>query len=846
MFKQINFSLCNKSKYFTDMNSLFRNALPAVIAILLFILISAVYMAPALSGKRISQHDIVQFQGQSKEVVDHRVDTGEEALWTNSMFGGMPAYLISTLYPSNNLKEIHTAVNLFGWRPISFLFVYMLCFYLALLAFKVNPWLAIAGALAYAFASFTVISIVAGHNAKVVAIGYMPAIIGGIHLVFRKKYIWGALLTGIALGLQILIIHLQITYYTLIAVLLYGFFELIWAIKEKTYKELVTAIGILTVAVLLAVGSNMGNMLTTIEYGKHSIRGKSELTSDQENRTSGLDKDYATRWSYGKWESFTLLIPNFHGGASAGELPQNSRTFEFLSQVQGKANAKKAIKQMPTYWGTQPGTSGPVYVGAIICFLFVLGLFIVDPKLRWWLLSATIVSLLLAWGKNIPNLTNFLLDNLPGYNKFRSVSMTLVIAGVAMPLMAVLAFDKVLKKEVNKKDLLKALKYAYGITAGLTVFFILFAGGLFDFESPMDQNYLAQGYTEFVDALQADRAMLLRKDALRSLIFISLGAGLIFFYLKEKIQAKYAILALGTLLIFDLWPIDKRYLNESNFIPKKKHSTPFTPSVADQYILQDPALDYRVVNLTTDPFNDASTSYYHKSIGGYHGAKMRRYQEVIEKNIGVEIQRIGSALQSQDFGQINQALASSQTLNMLNTKYFIFNPQAQPLENTSANGNAWFVNNYRIVENADEEIATLGRIDTKFLAIIDKRFEDHVDGKNFVSDSLANIKLVEYKPNYLKYSTQASSEQLAVFAEIYYPEGWKVTIDGEPADHFRANYILRAMTVPAGEHVVEFKFEPKSYYMGEKISLISSLLLIALLIGAAGWEVKNLVTKKEE
>jgi hypothetical protein len=827
-------------------NNILNSNKAAIVALLLFLVLSVAYMFPALSGKNISQHDIIQHKGQSKELVDYRNETGEEAIWTNSMFGGMPGYMISTKYNGNKLTKLHSFILLNKWAPVCFIFLYLLGFYLALLAFDINKWLAIGGAIAYAFSSYLVIIIVAGHNSKVMALGYLPAIIGGIHLTFRGKYLWGGLLMGLSLGMQILVVHLQITYYTLIIVLLYGLFELVWAFKEKRIKDFSISIGVLVIAALLAVGSNMGNLLTTVEYGKYSIRGKSELSTNAENKTSGLDRDYATAWSYGKMESFTLLVPNFYGGASGGELPQDSETYRFLSKVQGKAEAKKAIKRMPTYWGDQPGTSGPVYVGAIICFLFVLGLFIVDKKLRWWLLTATIVSLLLAWGKNIPNLTNFLLDNLPGYNKFRAVSMTLVIAGFTMPLLAILAFNRIIKKEITKPELLKALKYSLGVVGGLLLIFLLFGKAMFDFEAPSDQNYLAQGYTDFVDALQADRAMLFKRDAFRSLLFVLLTASVIYLFIIEKIKALQAVIILGVLILLDIWPVAKRYLNDSHFVSEKKYENPFTPSAANQFILSDPDPNYRVLNLGSDVFNDASTSYYHKSIGGYHGAKMRRYQELIEHNIQIEIQNIVTALRSGDFNNIDNALAGNEVVNMLNTKYIIYNPEAQPLVNRSANGNAWLVNDYTIVENADEEIARLKTLNTKTEALVDVRFGRHLENKTFTHDSLASIELIEYQPNYLKYSTSASTEQLAVFSEIYYPEGWEVTIDGVEASHFRANYVLRAMVIPEGEHSIEFNFHPKTYFKGEKISLASSLILLLLLVGMIGWEVKKGVNKKKK
>jgi hypothetical protein len=816
-----------------------------IIPVSIFLAISIAYMSPALSGKNINQHDITQHKGQSKELVDYREKTGGEAIWTNSMFGGMPGYMISTKFDGNKLAFVHRILVLGGWRPISFIFLYLIVFYISLLAFKINRWLAIAGAIAYAFASYQIIIIVAGHNSKVYALAYLPAIIGGIHLAFHGKYLWGGLLAGIALGLQIFVIHLQITYYTLIIVLIYGLFELIYAVREQRLKQFGTAMGVLLLAVMLAVGSNLSNLLTTVEYGRYSIRGKSDLSTEAENRTSGLDKDYATDWSYGISETFTLLIPNFMGGASAGELPQDSETYKFLSQVQGKAAAKKSIQRMPTYWGDVQFTAGPVYVGAIICFLFVLGLFIVDKKYRWWLLVATIVSFFLAWGRNVPNLTNFLLDHLPGYNKFRAVSMTLVIAGFTMPLLAMLAVDKLLKKDIEKQELLKGLKWSFGITGGLTLFLFLFGKSMFSFEALSDEQYLAQGYTEFVDALQADRASLLRRDAFRSFIFISLAAGVVYAFIIDKLKALQAIAAIGVLILVDLWSVDKRYLNKDDFVSQKKYDNPFTPSIADNAILQDKDLSYRVLNMSLSTFNDASTSYFHKSIGGYHGAKMRRYQEIIEANLQPEMNDIIDALRTGDMLGVNQVLENNHVMNMLNTRYIIYNPSAAPLGNRAANGNAWFVSDVKMVDNADEEIAALGQINTKTTAVVDKRFEKQLTGFVPATDSLATLELTEYEPNYLKYQAKTGTDQVAVFSEIYYSKGWTATIDGEPAEHFRANYVLRAMVVPAGEHTIEFSFKPQSYFMGEKIALASSLVFLLLLLGGIVFEVRKGLRKED-
>lgn len=825
------------------MQNLKKNLIPIASAIGLFLLLSIVYMYPALEGKNLRQQDVVQHHGMSKELVDYRNETGKEAIWTNSSFSGMPGYMISTVYKSNNLKFIHRLLVLGNWRPICFVFLYLIGFYLALLAFRVNPWLSIVGALAYGFSSYFFIIIEVGHISKVLALGYLPPIIGGIHLAFRGKYLWGGLMTGIALGLQLYVVHLQITYYTLIIAVFLGIAEFVFAIKEKQIQRFLKAFGVLIIAALLAIGSNFSNFWTTYEYGKYTTRGKSELTEENKNKTTGLDKKYATDWSYGISESFTLLVPNFKGGASVSKLPQDSETFEFIKSIQGDRKAKDAIKQMPTYWGTQPSTAGPVYAGAIVCFLFILGLFIVDNRYRWWLLGVTIVSLILAWGNNIPNITNFLLDHLPAYNKFRAVSMTMVIAQFSLPLLAILALNKIIKGEVEQKYLVKSLTYSLSITGVLLLFFIAFAKSLFSFESAVDARYIQQGATEFVDALQADRLMIFRQDAFRSLVFIVFSAVVILAFVYKKLKLEYTLLILGFLILVDMWPVAKRYLNSDHFVSKREYNNPITESQADKLILMDKSLDYRVLNLAVDPFNDATTSYFHKSLGGYHGAKLGRYQELISYSIRNEIQDIYTSLQKTGLANIDETFADADVINMLNTKYLIYNPDAAPLQNNAALGNAWFVNNVRLVENADQEIASLSQINTATEVAIDKRFESFVQNKSFIPDSSAVITLEEYKPNYLKYSSVANTEQLAVFSEIYYPAGWNATIDGKLADYFRANYVLRAMVVPAGNHTIEFSFRPKSYFAGEKISLASSLIFILLLLGAVGFEIKKAMGK---
>ncbi len=827
------------------MNSLKTKTFSLIIAVCSFLVLSVVYMYPALEGKNIKQQDIVQFKGGAQELIDYRNTTGEEAIWTNSMFSGMPGFLISVRYTKNVLTKLHRALVLNNWRPVCFLFLYLMGFYLSLLAFGVNQWLSIIGAIAYAFSSYFLIIIEVGHATKSLALGYLPPIIGGMYLAFKGKYIWGALMTGIALGLQILVNHLQMTYYTLIIVAIFGISEFIIAIVRHKLKEYFKGVAILSVAVILALGSNFASLWSTYEYGKFSIRGPSELTYTDNTKTSGLDIDYATQWSYGVGESFTLLVPNFKGGASISELPESSETYEFLVKAQGRGQAKKTIKQMPTYFGKQPGTSGPVYVGAIIVFLFVLGVLFVDNRYRCWLIAATFVSLIFAWGKNIPGITHFLFNHLPMYNKFRAVSSALVIAEFTIPLLAILALDRILKGDINKKEVIKKVKIALGTVGGLLLIFLLFGKGLFDFQSTQDEHYLAQGATQFVDALQSDRAMLLRKDSIRSLVFILMASGTILLYINKKLKLNYFLLSIGFIILIDMWGVARRYLNEDNFVPKRKYENPISETVADKSILKDKDPNYRVLNLAVSPFNDATTSYYHKSIGGYHGAKLRRYQELIDHRISKDMQLMGSVLQSKGIGAADNAFMNTYTLNMLNMKYLIYNPQAPAIKNPHALGNAWFVKNYQIVDNADEEIETLGKINTADNAVIDKRYSAFVNGKKFYPDSTASIQLVEYKPNYLKYKSNTSSEQLAVFSEIYYPKGWNVFIDGKPVEYFRADYVLRAMVIPTGNHEIEFRFESRSYIVGQNISLASSLLFILLMVGAIAYEARSLIQRKQ-
>ncbi len=793
----------------------FKKLVPHIVAVLVMIVISFAYLHPLLEGKRLQQSDITHWKGMSKEIVDFREETGKEALWTNSMFGGMPAYQISVKHDSNLIGFFDKIFTLGLPHPAGLLFLYFIGFYILLVSLRVNPWIAIGGALAYAFSSYFLIILEAGHNSKAHAIGYMAPVLAGIMLTFRGKYYLGAILTALFLSLEIKANHLQITYYLMLTVLLLAVCVFYNALKEKRIKDFIKATGFLVVAAILAIATNITNLWATWEYGKETIRGKTELTTQLENRTTGLDKDYATQWSYGVGETFTLLIPNTKGGAT-GALGNNEKALNGIDP-----QVASTIANQNHYWGDQPFTSGPVYVGAIMAFLFVLGLFITKGSTRWWLLTVTILSIMLAWGKNFMPFTDFFLNYIPGYNKFRAVSMTLVMANLAIPLLAILALQVVFNNREVLRNNKKPLWISVGITAGLVLIFYLMPNTFFSFLSQAEASSIqqqrqsldasqAQGFDMVVYNLKAARISIFKADALRSLLLIFAVVGLIYSWLYIKLNKAYFFAAFTILIMIDMIPVASRYLNKEDFHSKSAVANPYKPTDADNLILKDKDPNFRVFNLTVSTFQDASTSYFHKSIGGYHGAKLRRYQEIIEHHISQNNMNV---------------------LNMLNTKYFIVpGPDRRPEVqiNFEALGNAWFVQDIKIVNNADQELEALNDFDPAKIAIVDKRFNNLVSDFKPSIDTIAKIDLTTYAPNKLSYKYESSADQLAVFSEIYYSKGWNAYIDGKPAPHFRVNYILRGMIVPAGTHTVEFVFEPSVYYTGSTISLVSSILLLLL------------------
>jgi len=800
-----------------------RNILFNLGIILFFIVLSYVYFFPLLEGKVLQMPDIEHNIGMAKELNDYRAQYDEEALWTNSMFGGMPGYMISVYYPGNlskyiagNIRDIFTTA--------SFLILYLIGFFILLSSLKFNRWLCVAGSVAFALSSYFLIIIGAGHLTKANAIAWLPPLIAGILLAFRGKPLGGSILFALAFSLELLAGHLQITYYGFIIIALFGLVQLIFAIKEKTLPDFFKAILYLLVGAIIAVGMNFSRLYTTWEYSKETIRGPSELTTNEPNKTTGLDKDYVVQWSYGIDETLTLLIPNFKGGASQVNPGVDSESFKVLRD-RGVQNPRQTIQAVTMYHGDQPGTAGPVYVGAIIVFLFILGLYVVKGPYKWWLLSATVISIILSWGGNIMGLTSFLLDYLPLYNKFRTPSMILVIAEFAMPLLGIIALNDILKGNVEKKVLLKGLKWSLIITGGISLIFALLPGLAGDFTNATD----AMRFPDWLmDSVIADRKAMLRSDAFRSFIFIALSAGSLYLWHINKLKTNAFIGLLGLLILLDLWTVDKRYLNNDNFVPKRQAENPFPITPADQAILNDKDLSYRVLPLQ-NPFQDARTSFYHKNVGGYHAAKLRRYQELIDHHIQPEIQTMIKRFQ--DGKTLDSVFHPLPVINMLNTSYVILDLNQNPVRNPHPLGNAWFVSQFKLVENADEEIAALNNLNPAETAVIDKRFEKYISGKQFTKDTQGSLQLTDYKPNYLKYEVKANSEQLAVFSEIYYDKGWNAYIGGEKVPHFRVNYVLRGLTVPAGNHVIEFKFEPHSYYLGNKVSLASSILLLLIIAG---------------
>jgi hypothetical protein len=796
--------------------------LPLLVVLLTFVIVSLAYFSPVLEGKELFQSDIAQFRGMSKEVKEFRDEYQQEPYWTNRAFGGMPTYQLSTYYPNDYIKKLDSVLR-FLPRPADYLFLYFLGFFLLLSVLKVDWKLALIGALGFGFSTYLIIILGVGHNAKAHAIAYMPFVLAGLLLVFQKKYLLGFVLTALAMALEINASHPQMTYYLLFAVLIFGIVQLIEASKQKELPVLAKQVGILLVAVVLAVGVNATSLLATKEYAEHSTRSKSELTINPDGSpkeiTSGLSKEYITQYSFGLLETFDLFIPRFMGGSNSEKLDKESYTYRFLKERAGRKQALGFVENAPMYWGDQPIVAAPPYIGAVFIFLFVLGTLLVKGPLKKWLLAATIFSILLSWGKNFDLLTNFFIDYIPLYNKFRAVSSIQVIAEIAVPLLAILGLHHFLDTKVDKSEKLKAFKWAGISVAGVALFFTAIGPNLFAFESFRDGNYenMLAGLS---DVLIEDRRTIFFQDSVRSLIFVVITACLLWLFLTDKIKKNIVIVGVLVLVLLDLVVVDQRYVNNDDFISKSRLEKPFELSPMQGEILKDEG-HYRVLNFMVDPLNDGSTSFYHNSIGGYHAAKPRRYQELYEFQI---------------------ARNNMEVLNMLNTKYFIF-PGENNVENVQlnedANGNAWFVHDIEFADTANEEMKALDSLSTKEKVVLNRNFEELINDVKFEKDSAASIVLSSYKANEMTYKTTSQTEQLAVFSEIYYKDGWNAYVDGEEIPHMRANYVLRAAVIPAGNHELLFKFEPKVIQTGRNISLISYGLLLLIPLGWYFKERKN-------
>ena len=811
----------------------FKKILPDVIAILVFAVISFAYFCPAVTeGRILSQHDSVAGIGAGQESKEYMEQTGERTRWTNSIFGGMPTYQMSPSYDSTDwLKGIENLYHLYLPTYVWYVFVMLLGFYILLRAFDFKVWMAGLGAIIWAFSSYFFIIIAAGHIWKFITLAYIPPTIAGMVLCYRGKCLMGGLVTALFVALQIMSNHVQMSYYFLFVMLFMAIAYGVKAFKENASVLYFKRTGVLIVAGLLGVCINLSNLYHTYEYSKESMRGKSELVKENSaNQTdSGLERDYITQWSYGIGETFSLLVPNVKGGASV-PLAANEKAMEKANPMYGSI-----YSQLGQYWGEQPGTSGPVYVGAFVMFLFVLALFIVKTPMKWALLAATILSILLSWGKNFMGFTDFFIDYVPMYNKFRAVSSILVIAEFTIPLLAMLGLKELVTRPQLLQERKKDFLISFALTGGLALLFAVVPTLFFSsYVSTMEMNALrsipADQLMPLLANLEEVRKSLFTSDAWRSFFIILIGAGLVWAYGIGKLKQVAMLGALAVLCLVDMWGVNKRYLYDDQFVEKQVQTQGFRQSETDKVILEDEALDYRVLNLASNTFNENNTAYWHKSVGGYHAAKLRRYQEMIEEHISDEMNGLFKAVV--DAGGEMEKLnpAEFPVLNMLNTRYFIFplqGGQTAPLYNPFALGNAWFVDEVQYVGNANEEIEAIHGLNPLQKAVVDKKFESSV--RSMPSDSLATIELVAYQPNYLKYEVNSEKGGTVVFSEIYYP-GWQSTVDGEEVAHGRANYILRAMNVPAGKHVVEFKFDPKSLHATETIAFIALGLLAVLAI----------------
>jgi hypothetical protein len=794
------------------MNLNLKAVLPHVWVVLFFILISFIYCSPIIQGKVPFQSDVIQAISGQRELVQYKKADGSTPLWTNSMFGGMPAYQVGgNMFQANIMGYVTRFFTTVFPNPVFLIFLYLLGGYILFLVLDFEPVLAAAGAIAIAFSTYNFTIIDSGHINKALAIAFFAPIVAGILASFRGKYIWGGLLIAFFLAWEIRSNHPQMTYYLFFSLIILGLVEIYIAFKDKAWKNFLWASISIVLGVVLAVGINITSLLVNAEYAQESNRGNTELTLNKDEPKTGLSKEYAYAWSQGIGECITFLIPNGAGGASGIDaLDQNS---ESAKQLSSHNSGLEDLSRLPIYWGPKSFTSGPYYFGAMVFFFFILGLVMVKSPLKWWLLASTLLSIVLSWGKHFQGFSDFFFEHVPLYNKFRAVESILVIADLCVPILGFIALKQVLDQREEKQEVWKKVKYTFFGLGGLLVLLALIPNLFFDFKSPNDGEYKLPEW--LLPAIQSDRAGLFRADAIRSLIFIALTVGVLWLSIENRIKKSYVYILLGSLILVDMWGVDKRFFNDKKFVPKSQNEDAYLPTPQDEEILRDSSLDYRVYDAREgSPFLNAHTSYFHKSIGGYHAAKLKRYDELIE---------------------FQMARNNAQVLNMLNTKYFILNDSAKgPVvrQNPNALGNAWFVSSVEFENTADQEMNALTGFDPKEQAIINRSFQKSVNILKVNFDSSAKVILTNYRPDDLLYKYNSAVPGLIIFSEIYYPKGWNAYLDGKISPFFRADYVLRGMQVPAGNHTIEFKFEPSIYYTGEKISGISSILMILLILGS--------------
>ena len=803
----------------------FKKFIPHLLVLIGFVVISLAYFSPVLQGKQIFQSDIMHYIGMSKQQKDFKVQSGEETYWTNSAFGGMPTYQLGAKYPHNYIKKLDLTLR-FLPRPADYLFIYFLGFYVLLLVLKIEYKLAALGALAFGFSTYLIIILGVGHNSKAHAIAYMPLVLSGIVLTFRKKYIFGFLLTTVALALEICANHFQMTYYLMLLVIVLGIAYLIDAYRKQLLPHFFKAVGLLVIAAVLSVALNATNVMATQEYVKESTRGQSELTINPDGSprevTSGLSKEYITEYSYGLLETFNLYIPRFLGGGSGEDVGKDSESYKFYTNIGASPiEALSEVRNSPTYWGDQTIVEAPAYVGAVVLFLFVFALFLVKGRLKWWLVGGSLLSLILSYGDSEPFafITNFFIDYVPLYNKFRAVSSIQVVLELCIPVLAIFGLSRLFNQYEKDEDKLKALKFSALIAGGLGLLFLIFKGA-FDFVGVND-GYYRQAYGQygdaFVDALREDRKSFFTEDTLRTLILVLLSAGTIFMFLKKKLSETLVVVVFAALILFDLVGVDRRYVNNDNFVSAIKVTKPYKANAADKEILKDKE-HFRVLDLSAEGSRaPAKAAYFHNSLSGYHAAKLKRFDELYDFHI---------------------AKNNMNVLNMLNTKYIIAEDEGQVFSytNEDTNGNAWFITDLEKVNSANEEIQKLDSLNTSIKAITTSEV---LNSKQFSVDSIANIKLTEHKPNHLKYSSTNPRDGFAVFSEMHYGKGWQAYLDGKEVPHHRVNYVLRGLEIPSGNHNIEFKFEPQVVKTGSSIALASSILFGLLLLGGLFMEFKN-------